>query len=91
MEISVGREIKIYWRGDRTVYDATIISSGKDLPKIQVQYHNDGECWEYDYIKLKHKTGVYKNLKVNSKSKLTLTSVEGGGYAMSIIEGRLKE
>jgi len=69
LEISVGREIKIYWRGDRTVYDATIISSGKDLPKIQVQYHNDGECWEYDYIKLKHKTGVYKNLKVNSLVK----------------------
>ena len=69
LEISVGREIKIYWRGDRTVYGATIISSGKDLPKIQVQYHNDGECWEYDYIKLKHKTGVYKNLKANSRVK----------------------
>ena len=70
LEISVGREIKIYWRGEGgTVYDATIISSGKDLPKIQVQYHNDGECWEYDYIKLKHKTGVYKNLKANSRVK----------------------
>ena len=32
-----------------------------------------------------------KKLKVNNKSKLSLISVEGGGYAISIIEGRLKE
>lgn len=69
LEISVGREIKIYWRGDQNLLDATIISSIKDLPKIQVQYHTDGECWEYDYIKLKHKSGVYKNLKANSRVK----------------------
>jgi AraC-like DNA-binding protein len=67
--ISHGQQIKIYWRGDKALYDATIISSLEDLPKIQVQYKNDNECWEYDYMKLKHKTGIYNKFTACSKVK----------------------
>ena len=68
-KITPGQQIKIYWRGDKALYDATIISSLEDLPKIQVRYKNDGECWEYDYIKLKHKSGIYKNFTACTRVK----------------------
>ena len=66
--ISQGQEIKIYWRGDKSIYTATIISSAEDLPKIRVQYIADDECWEYNYIKLKHKSGKYNHLTADCKT-----------------------
>ena len=59
--ISPGEEIKIYWRGDKKEYTATIISFPEDLPRIRVRYKTDGECWDYDYLELKHKMGPYKH------------------------------
>jgi hypothetical protein len=68
LTISHGQEIKIYWRGDRQMFTAKIISSPKDLPLIRVQYIGDGECWEYNCIQLKHKLGKYNNLTANRKT-----------------------
>jgi hypothetical protein len=63
-----GMKIKIYWRGDRNIYTATILSSIIDLPNIKVKYDTDGEVWEYDYIKLRHDSGKYKNYNADPKT-----------------------
>ena len=68
LTISHGQEIKIYWRGDKQIFTAKIISSPKDLPLIRVQYIGDDECWEYNYMQLKHKLGKYNHLTVDRRT-----------------------
>ena len=59
--IEKGKKIQIYWRGDKTMYEGTILSSpspSDPSPCIVVKY-DDGQIWKYNHMKIHHKTGPY--------------------------------
>jgi hypothetical protein len=67
--IEKGKKIQIYWRGDKTLLTAEVLSSKSDYPKIVVKYEGDGEIWEYSHRKIQHKLGFYSCYSASSEIK----------------------
>ena len=65
--IEKGKKIKIYWRGDRMLLSAEVLS--KTYPKLVVKYDGDGEIWEYNHRKIQHKLGSYSSFSASSQVK----------------------
>jgi hypothetical protein len=63
--IEKGKKIKIYWRGDKALLSAEVISSEAYYPKLVVKYEADGEIWEYSHRKIQHKLGPYSGYSVS--------------------------
>jgi len=67
--IEKGRKIKIYWRGDKTLLTAEVLSSKAYYPKLVVKYDADNEIWEYCHRKIQHKLGLYSHYSASSQTK----------------------
>ena len=67
--IEKGKKIQIYWRGDKTLLTAEVLSSKSNYPKLVVKYEGDGEIWEYSHRKIQHKLGSYSCYSASSEIK----------------------